>query len=527
MGRTFSSGTDEAQFRSPTGLGSAHGESSGKGRFDEEIFAFCAGITPTITPPSRDPDGIDNKLREGPEDGEDGFDYENADYGFVGRKQKMAQDIMVTFLGTSSGGGPTKTRNCSSLVVDVLGDGTLWMVDCAEGTTRQFELQPQHASYRLRRGRVNTIFVTHMHADHTMGLIGFLKAQLGIPKLGIKPILKMELYGPAGLRAFIREVLNMTDSKCQDKYVVHELLRPGQQPSALCTPRTMRDNELKGKDIICGEDGFWRECVKVWSNRAKRDIVVDAGQVVHRVPCLGYVIRESPMPRDTENKDEGEQAATLGRLRKVVLLGDTNDPDGIIPLVNSSPGHVALAVHEATDCYIPTHVDPQQKTGKNRSTEGVHALSIQRGHSTPTMAGKFAKEIGARRLALNHIGARFSAPGRNDQFRENVMGWIEQQATEVWDPEEQGTRTQAAEDFLTIWIKPVPIPAPLEVEVEARVQWVQATQPSSSSAITQHLGHGRRHERYTSGPPTPSNEQVQRKRQRSERQVEKSREETV
>jgi len=38
----------------------------------------------------------------------------------------MGQDIMVTFLGTSSGGGPTKTRNCSSLVVDILGDGTLW-----------------------------------------------------------------------------------------------------------------------------------------------------------------------------------------------------------------------------------------------------------------------------------------------------------------------------------------------------------------------------------------------------------------
>jgi ribonuclease Z len=112
------------------------------------------------------------------------------------------------------------------------------------------------------------------------------------------------------------------------------------------------------------------------------------------------------MKSDVEGKDEESQTAALGRLRKLVLLGDTNDPAGIIPLVNSSPGHVALAVHEATDCYIPTHVDPQQKTGKNRSTKGVHALSLQRGHSTPHMAGNFAKEIGARRLVLNHLGGR-------------------------------------------------------------------------------------------------------------------------
>jgi len=179
----------------------------------------------------------------------------------------MTRDIMVIFLGMGSGGGPTKTRNCSSLVVDVLGNGSLWMVDCAEGTTRQFELQPlggyPSGGYRVKRGRVTTIFITYMHADHTMGLIGPLKAQLGTPMAGVDPVLKVELYGPAGLRAFIRMILNMTDSQCQDKYAIHELLHRGEQPSAPCTPGAMRGNEVKGRDIVCGEDGFWRECVGV------------------------------------------------------------------------------------------------------------------------------------------------------------------------------------------------------------------------------------------------------------------------
>ena len=36
--------------------------------------------------------------------------------------------MTATFLGTSSGGGPTESRNCSSLVLDVVGDGSLWSI---------------------------------------------------------------------------------------------------------------------------------------------------------------------------------------------------------------------------------------------------------------------------------------------------------------------------------------------------------------------------------------------------------------
>ena len=38
------------------------------------------------------------------------------------------------------------------------------MVDCAEGTVRQFEKQPYRpGQQRLRIGQVSKIFITHMH----------------------------------------------------------------------------------------------------------------------------------------------------------------------------------------------------------------------------------------------------------------------------------------------------------------------------------------------------------------------------
>jgi hypothetical protein len=125
---------------------------------------------------------------------------------------------------------------------------------------------------------------------------------------------------------------------------------------------------------------------------------------------------------------------------------------------------------------------------------------------------------------------RFPAPGRGEgQFRENVMGWIEQQATEAWAPEEEGIRARAAVDFLTVCIKPVPVPSHLEAQ--PRPQWTQTGQPSPSTTAGQSSGqgsgHGRIHGRYAGGPPTPSNEEVPHKRKKTERQVEKSREEGI
>lgn len=83
---------------------------------DKGIAASFTGATPTIAPYG-DTDGTNNALPEETEDNEDGS---------ARRNLWMAQDIVVTFLGTSSGGGPTRTRNCSSLIVDTLGNGTLW-----------------------------------------------------------------------------------------------------------------------------------------------------------------------------------------------------------------------------------------------------------------------------------------------------------------------------------------------------------------------------------------------------------------
>lgn len=116
---------------------------------------------------------------------------------------------------------------------------------------------------------------------------------------------------------------------------------------------------------------------------------------------------------------------------------------------------------------------------------------------------------------------------REDRFRENVMGWIEQQATEAWAPVVEGTRAQAAFDFLTVHVKPVPDPVPSYAKIESQARWTEMARPSSSADAGQSSGAGRGHGWHTGGQPTSSNEMTPRKRQRTRKQAGKSKQEVV
>ncbi|KAJ7833686.1 beta-lactamase-like protein [Mycena olivaceomarginata] len=250
----------------------------------------------------------------------------------------MARSMTVTFLGTCSGGGPNESRNCSSLIVDCLRDGSLWMVDCAEGTIRQFDFQPRDTPVRLKPQSVSKLFITHMHADPHHGRI----------------------------RTFVCSILKMTLTHTAEKYVAHELLCPEDTPTPCEPPEVMHSSELAGRDIRCSDDGFWRAFTQ--GRGALGDVVVDAGPILHRDPCLGYILREPVTP-----------ARKLRRMH---------------------------TFHE-------------------KSVRGTN-------ERRRLMAGEFAKTIGAEKLVLNHIGGRFPAPRRDRDTRMHVMREMERQATEAW-----------------------------------------------------------------------------------------------
>ena len=85
----------------------------------------------------------------------------------------------------------------------------------------------------------------------------------------------MELYGPAGLRTFVRSILKMTLTKTGHRYAVHELLTR-QDFITPCTANVLHSSEAPGRDIFATDDGLWRGIVE-------GDLVsVDSGPIEHR-----------------------------------------------------------------------------------------------------------------------------------------------------------------------------------------------------------------------------------------------------
>ncbi|HEX7956543.1 MAG TPA: MBL fold metallo-hydrolase, partial [Pyrinomonadaceae bacterium] len=119
--------------------------------------------------------------------------------------------MRITFLGTSAG-VPTRARNVSCVALRLPQRGEVWLFDCGEGT--------QHQLLRsdLNLSQVSRIFITHMHGDHMLGLMGLL-ATCGMTAHASG----IDVYGPRPLGDYVREVSRRTQFQASYPLTVSEV----------------------------------------------------------------------------------------------------------------------------------------------------------------------------------------------------------------------------------------------------------------------------------------------------------------
>lgn len=319
----------------------------------------------------------------------------------------------------------------------------------------------------------------------------------------------VEVYGPKGLREYVRASLLSTHTHLDGWYVVHELHFPNDTPSDPALGVYEKEFSM-GRDIAQGPEGVWGDFCEIDIRGGRAEFTVSAGEIKHSVPCIGYVLTEARLPGKIppdyakrirqfkeelqatsgyknpleflaalQNRDAPDDlnlalpdGTTLTKPpgvdgRKIVVLGDTCDPSGIFTLASRCD----VLVHEATNAYLPS-LDPSTKSGDTYQTVEERAKS--RGHSTPEMAGKFAADIemgkyGSRDalLVLNHFSSRYKDDEADgpDGPAMKIMEGIRNCAKDAWDTgaksggEEPGTwlverRVVCARDGVKIEIKP-------------------------------------------------------------------------
>ncbi len=287
--------------------------------------------------------------------------------------------IRLTILGTSSA-LPTSDRYPTAHVLNV--HERLFLIDCGEGT------QMQMRRYRIRFGRINHIFISHLHGDHFFGLYPLLST---FNLMGRKT--PLHLYAPAPAEEMIVRHLADFDINLAYELVVHTL--------AGRTIRSILDDRR----------------VEVFSFPLK-----------HRVTSFGFLFREKMPDRNIIREkiaEHGLSIAEIGRLKKgedIVREGGeliscdevTIAPrrpssyafcsdTGWFPRLSSFVSGVDLLYHEAT------------------FGDENEALAKKTGHSTARHAATVAHDAGVGRLILGHFSARYKSPSTLEEEARQVF----------------------------------------------------------------------------------------------------------
>jgi len=271
----------------------------------------------------------------------------------------------VTVLGSSSA-TPIFNRNPSAQALNI--NDRLYLVDCGEGT------QQQMLRFDVKASRIDHIFISHLHGDHYLGLVGLLSS---MHLNGRKKTLK--LFGPPQLKEIIDLQLKYSDTVLQ--YPIDFIFT----------------NADKAEVIL-----------------DTTDITVETIPLDHRIACTGFLFKQKkrlkkiikekiielniPIQHYSDIKKGADYVAADGTVYKNAdITSNPKEPKSYAycsdTLYNESYfaqiSNADLLYHEST--FLNNMLDRAQSTY----------------HTTALQAGEVAVKTHAKRLLIGHFSARY------------------------------------------------------------------------------------------------------------------------
>ena len=271
----------------------------------------------------------------------------------------------IVFLGTS-GCVPTEKRNLSAILIDYLGE--YFLFDCGEGTQRQMRFA------NINFMKIDNIFITHLHADHFLGLGGMIQSMDFLERTG-----ELNIYGPDGMKDTIDNLLSLgtfilDNFEVKVNEIKEGIVLDGERYMITCAPTEHTSNSI----AYCFQEKPHRKFLK--------DIALKLG-----VPEGGLFSK----------LQNGESVEVNGRVikpdqvlsepvqgRKVVYTGDTRPSENIVKLARGAD----VLIHDAT------------------FSEDDAENTKDAAHSTTQQAAEIAKKAAVKKIYLTHISQRYTDP---------------------------------------------------------------------------------------------------------------------
>lgn len=285
---------------------------------------------------------------------------------------------MDCFLLGSGGMMPMPLRLLTALVVRVAGNN--YLIDAGEGTQIGYKLaKPGLRSLKL-------IAITHLHADHCLGIPGLLmlRAQMEIPE-------PLTIVGPPGVRLFIESVKSTLDF-----FINYELKYLEWSPASSSV--AYADNVIK----------------LTWA------------PLDHSVFCLGYRLEEHPRPGEFYPELAEQLNIPRGPLWRKLQNGEpiqVNKTEWIQPNQVLGPSRPGRAISFIVDTRPHPNILTLSQGVDIAFIEGMFlaemaAEALKKKHLTVAEAARLGTEAGARKTVLVHLSPRFCEADRNNILAE-------------------------------------------------------------------------------------------------------------
>lgn len=271
----------------------------------------------------------------------------------------------IKILGTSSA-IPVYNRNHTSQIVEI--QNHHYLIDCGEAT------QHQISKYKYHPQRLEAIFISHLHGDHILGLMGLLSTMnlQGRTK-------KLDLFGPRGLK---------------------EILQIHFRYANFALSYKVNLTELSGSNKIL-----------ILENE---HLTVKAFPLIHRIETYGFLFEEKSGDYRIikEKLPEKISITEILKLKKGKDIMDENDNVKYKASDYTLPPYSTRSYAYCSD----TRYNPNMKDYFKDVDVMYHEATFLEAkdkwakltyHSTTIDAAKTAKAVNARKLLIGHYSARY------------------------------------------------------------------------------------------------------------------------
>ncbi|WBL23625.1 ribonuclease Z [Zunongwangia sp. HRR-M8] len=273
----------------------------------------------------------------------------------------MKIDILGCYAAT-----PRSLTNPTSQVLTL--QNQMFLIDCGEGT------QVQLRKNKIKFGKIEHIFISHLHGDHFYGLIGLISTFMLLNREK-----ELHVYGPKGIKEVILLQLKLSNAWTPYPLYFHEL--------SSTKPEKIYENEKLSVETIPLVHRVYTNGFLFKEKEGDRKLLIEEARK-HKIDVA--LFKSLKKGKDVISEDgeliKNEMVTKAGEAPKsYAFCSDTAFSEEIIPQI----ANIDVLYHESTFLQEQLkYADPTK-------------------HSTAMQAAIIAKRANVKKLILGHYSTRY------------------------------------------------------------------------------------------------------------------------